>query len=200
LLFIRWDRHQTLEIQERLASEGLPTAPQNVPAGDGGRHLHAVAGSVVVDGPNRLKAGATADFVARQDGTQVSKAWSADPPDVLHVPAEATSRLTVTALKAGTATLTPQGGIGKQIVVTAPSRRPMGLLFVGDDWGHVVVAIVLASITAALGLAGALSGEAVATLLGALVGYVVARSQSGGVGGRRPPRTTGAGDAADGDD
>jgi hypothetical protein len=41
------------------------------------------------------------------------------------------------------------------------------------------VAIVIASTTAALGFAGAITGEAVATILGALVGYVVAKSQPG---------------------
>lgn len=81
---------------------------------------------------------------------------------MLRVPAEDTSRVAVTALKTGTVTLTPGDGSGNRLVVTAPPRHPPELPFVGDDWGHVVVAIVVASITAALGLAGALSGEAVA--------------------------------------
>src|SRR5262249_11978779 len=107
LLFIRWDRHQTLEVQEHLAADGLAPQPRDVPTGD----------------------------------------------DAAGARAEAT---------------------GKRLVVSAPGRPPLGLSFIGEGWGHVVVAIVLASITAALGLAGALSGEAVATLLGALVGYIAA--------------------------
>lgn len=50
---------------------------------------------------------------------------------------------------------------------------------IGEGWAPVVVAIVIASTTAALGFAGAITGEAVATILGALVGYVVAKSQPG---------------------
>jgi len=119
LLFIRWDRHQTLEVQQHLAADGLTSQSRDVSAGDDG-------------------AGARAEV-------------------------------------AGTAATS---GSGKRVVVTAPGRQPLGLAFIGEGWGHVVVAIVLASITAALGLAGALSGEAVATLLGALVGYVVAKAQS----------------------
>jgi len=126
--------------------------------------------------------------------------WTVQPAEILHVPAEATSHATITALKAGQVTLTAGGGTGKKVVVTAaPGPRPLqGLLFIGEGWGHVVVAIILASITAALGLAGAITGEAVATILGALVGYVVAKSQSGSAGPRSSAAKNGSGGADDG--
>ena len=59
------------------------------------------------------------------------------------------------------------------------SRQSERGIAIGDGWAPVVVAIVIASTTAALGFAGAITGEAVATILGALVGYVVAKSQPG---------------------
>lgn len=196
LAFIRWDRSQTLEVQERLAADSLGTQPQN-DAADGGAHgVVPPAGELIVDGPDRLLVGATADFVARRRDTraQAVARWTAAPPGMLRVPAEDTSRVAVTALKAGTVTLTPNDGTGKRLVVTTARRQTPELPFVGDDWGRVVVAIVLATITAALGLAGALSGEAVATLLGALVGYVVAR-QSSSVVGRSSVRKASPGNA-----
>jgi hypothetical protein len=52
------------------------------------------------------------------------------------------------------------------------------LPFIGAGWGSVVVAIAIAAVTGALGLAGAITGEAVATILGALAGYVVAKGQT----------------------
>jgi hypothetical protein len=58
-----------------------------------------------------------------------------------------------------------------------PSRRRSS--FIGEGWGPIVVAIVLASVTAALDFGGALTGEGTATILGALVGYVVAKGHSG---------------------
>jgi hypothetical protein len=192
--FIRWDRGQTLEVQERLAADSLGTQEQNaVP--------DVPAGQLIVDGPDRLLVGATADFVARQSDThdQVVARWTAAPPGMLRVPSEATSRVTVSALKAGTVTLTPDRGTGKRLIVATPRRHPPELPFVGDDWGHVVVGIVVASITAALGLAGALSGEAVATILGALVGYVVAR-QTGSAVARSSARKADAGNANQPDD
>jgi hypothetical protein len=42
----------------------------------------------------------------------------------------------------------------------------------------VVVAIVIATITAALGLVGAITGQTVAVVLGGLIGFVLAKSQS----------------------
>ena len=196
LVFIRWDRSQTLEVQERLAADGLETQPQNDAVDGGAMGGVAPTGQLIVDGPDRLLVGATADFVARRRDTrgQAVAHWTAAPPGMLRVPAEDTSRVAVTALKAGTVTLTPNDGTGKRLVVTTARRQTPELPFVGDDWGRVVVAIVLATITAALGLAGALSGEAVATLLGALVGYVVAR-QSGSVAGRSSIRKASAGNA-----
>jgi hypothetical protein len=58
-----------------------------------------------------------------------------------------------------------------------PTRRLPS--FTGEGWGPIVVAIVIASVTAALDFGGALTGEGTATILGALVGYVVAKGHSG---------------------
>ena len=51
-----------------------------------------------------------------------------------------------------------------------------------------MVAIAIMSVTAALGLAGALTGEAVATILGGLVGYVVAEPIGAGLAQVGQPR------------
>ena len=211
LLFIRRDRSQTLRIQQALAAKGVATQPENVPdapaaeapAGAGAAELRAAAAGqapVVITGPDHLQAGASAHYVSRRAGGEVVVPWTVQPAEILHVPAEATSHATITALKAGQVTLTAGGGTGKKVVVTAaPGPRPLqGLLFIGEGWGHVVVAIILASITAALGLAGAITGEAVATILGALVGYVVAKSQSGSAGPRSSAAKNGSGGADDG--
>jgi hypothetical protein len=49
----------------------------------------------------------------------------------------------------------------------------------GEGWGPIVVAIIIASVTTALDFGGALTGEGTATILGALVGYVVAKGHPG---------------------
>jgi hypothetical protein len=58
-----------------------------------------------------------------------------------------------------------------------PPRRRASLT--SEGWGPIVVAIVIASVTTALDFGGALTGEGTATILGALVGYVVAKGHSG---------------------
>ncbi len=52
------------------------------------------------------------------------------------------------------------------------------LPYIGAGWGSIVVGLAIASVTGALGLKGTISAEAVATILGALVGYVVAKGQA----------------------
>jgi hypothetical protein len=52
-----------------------------------------------------------------------------------------------------------------------PSNR-VHIPFVGANWGSLVLAVVLLVVVALLGLEEVLSGEAVATILGALAGYI----------------------------
>ena len=181
LAFVRKDRDQTLQVQVQLAERDTPLRPVQVPAG---ATPAADPGAVTVEGPEYLHAGTTSDFTAQlAGGDQVAARWSAEPAGIVSVPAEVTSRASVVALKPGLATLSavpPEADRGsKRLVVSPASRRDaQGLLFVGGGWGHVVVAIVIATITAALGLVGAITGQTVAVVLGGLIGFVVAKSQS----------------------
>lgn len=191
LIFVRRDRKQALDVQQQLVVSGVPVQPQQVQAGAaGGAPPVAVVApaapgpnQIVIEGPDHLRVGQTVDFIARQQGNQTVVPWVAQPADILRLPAETTSRASITMLKAGQVTLFagaagPDRGVRQLLVSPASSATAQGLLFIGAGWGTVVVAIVIASVTTALGLSGALAGEAVATILGGLVGYVVAKSQS----------------------
>lgn len=190
LIFVRRDRKQALQVQQQLVTSGIPVQPQQVQAGGvgaaGGAGAAPVAppgpNQITIEGPDNLRVGQTVDFIARQQGNQAVAPWTAQPTDILRLPAEPTSRASITALKAGQVTLfagaPPDRGVKQLLVSPARTAAPQGLLFIGAGWGTVVVAIAIISVTAALGLAGALTGEAVATILGGLVGYVVAKSQS----------------------
>jgi hypothetical protein len=62
---------------------------------------------------------------------------------------------------------------------------------VGQGYGSVVIAVVVLTVVAWLGLAQVLNGQAVATVLGGLVGYVFGANIPGrdnpGGGGGNPP-------------
>jgi hypothetical protein len=190
LFFVRRDRKQTLQVQQQLVTSGVPVQPQQVQAGAAGGVAPAALAApqppgpnqITIEGPDSLRVGQAVDFIARQQGNQAVAPWTAQPADILRLPAETTSRASITALKAGQVTLfagaPPDRGVKQLLVSPASSAAPQGLPFIGAGWGTVVVAIAIMSVTAALGLAGALTGEAVATILGGLVGYVVAKSQS----------------------
>lgn len=59
-----------------------------------------------------------------------------------------------------------------QVVAIEPVMNAVEVPFVGRGYGSMAMAIVLVAAVIILGLAGTLSGEGVATLLGGLLGYI----------------------------
>jgi hypothetical protein len=106
---------------------------------------------------------------------------SPNPADHVQPVRDRSSKLLLTAKQAGKLTLTATGGDPvatsdpKAITVVEPSRARVGLPFVGVGWGSVVVAILILTVTGALGLAGKLGGQSFTTIIVALVGYVVVK-------------------------
>jgi outer membrane lipoprotein SlyB len=181
--FVLLDRRKTLEEYARLSRGGAEVQPTDVPAqAPLEEGVAEAARPVAIAGPNTVVVGAPADFIAQRDGAQVVATWTADPATITGPLGPATSRVSLTAAQAGSFTLTATAdGVAsapKQVTaVPAPPSRQV-LPFIGAGWGSVVVAIAIAAVTGALGLAGAITGEAVATILGALAGYVVAKGQT----------------------
>lgn len=209
LFFVARDRDRTLGVYEKLVRSGAAVEVVNVPAQAGEPAVARSAAEadvsappeVMIDGPSTIVVGASSEYVARLDGVQVVATWTASPSTAIEPPTEATSRLPVTARQSGPFTLTAAapGATAGTMRVTAATPAPtrtQSLPFLGAGWGSVVVAVIIASVTAALGLAGQLGGEAVATILGALVGYVVAKGQTESAA--RAPSSPGAGDATGG--
>jgi hypothetical protein len=159
-----------------------------------------------IEGPGEVVVGTAAAFIAKVGDNEAIATWTVDPPAAAELPAGDTNRLLLVARQPGPFKLTAKvGGEAsepKQVNARPASAKASVLPFLGAGWGGVVVGIVIASITAALGFAHALSTDAVATILGALVGYVVAKSQgepgpggssgAGGAGGSGGTQSTGA--------
>jgi len=74
-----------------------------------------------------------------------------------------------------------------QVAAVAPQLDGVELPFVGRGYGSVAMAIILVAAVIILGMAGVLSGEGVATLLGGLLGYIfgVAVPPAGSAAGKK---------------
>lgn len=169
-------------------------------------HSRAV-GQLEVSGPLIVAVGIESEaFEVRSGGNLVTEAdWSVEPPDAATwkiAGTVGTGRITITAARAGALTLTAsdksQAGGGQssapfQVVAVPPSGKQVDLPFVGQDFGTVLIAIILVAAVIVLAIGGILGAEAVATFFGGLLGYIfgVARRDEGsganGDNGASPP-------------
>ena len=101
--------------------------------------------------------------------------WSIAPPEAAVVMPSKTATARVVPAKAGAFKLTATvgGGTGAlDIAALESSTSNFKLPFIGAGVGSFYVAIMILILAAVLGILGILSGEAVATLIGALAGYI----------------------------
>lgn len=168
----------------------------------GGADRAAPAGEP--DGPDEVTVGTAADYtVAAPGATQI--AWSVAPTGASVAPATGSSTQ-LTATTAGTYTLTVSvDGTSKEKTVEAVAAGTSGqgqdpgtkVPFPGEGYGSVIIAIVLLAFATVLGLVDILDGSALATLFGAVAGYIFfkagAATQGGGSETGRTPPTGGSG-------
>ena len=177
LLFVFWDRERTGERLEKLVAAGRNVEPVPVPA-----QIALEAEAITLLGPSNITVGMRASYRAQRNSQEVAVTWSASDEDVQkQLPANTASSVEFTPRRPGTFTLRASDGSNAS-ELTVKSAEVVGvaqqLPYIGVGWGSIVVGLAIASVTGALGLKGTISGEAVATILGALVGYVVAKGQA----------------------
>jgi hypothetical protein len=117
----------------------------------------------------RPKNGSTVKVIATVAGAFTIAAEVSQPSEVdLSPEVRATLRPEVAA------GLKPAASVRGEVQVAAISQdvRPIELPFIGRGYGSIAMAIILVAAVIILGMAGVLSGEGVATLLGGLLGYI----------------------------
>ena len=151
--------------------------------------------SVTVDfaGPNIVPVGnASSAYTATVTAAgDVDVTWSVEPPTAAAVqPMKGLSVVVVAAVECAftlKATATPATGTpaskALQVAAVRANSADVTLPFVGQGYGSVAIAIVVLTVVAWLGLAQVLDGQAVATVLGGLVGYVFGTGVVGRTGG-----------------
>lgn len=133
-----------------------------------------------IDGPGVITVGVQSpEFSATIDNNAAEKAtWTVEPANMAIVIPATGAKVRVVAAMAGTFALSatatePKEGSAKvQVAAIAPQNMATELPFIGGGYGSIVIAIILLAAVIVLGLAAVLSGEAVATLLGGLLGYI----------------------------
>jgi hypothetical protein len=182
LIFVFFDRARSLSSMLRLAKGGITSLPVSTPAVSPGV---SEVDELAIVGPGTIVVGVPSSFVARKGDSLQKVAWAASEKKIQgQLPKELVDSIVIAATDAGTFELTastggdPPAKDSRRIAGVSPGATTLQRLpFIGGGWGSIVVALAIASVTGALGLEGTLSGEAVATIFGALVGYVVAKGQ-----------------------
>ena len=154
---------------------------------------------MAIDGPLVVVVGEPTEFRALgTGGAPIEVHWWIDREDAAMLEAAGRTKdvvgkaVQLTALKkttfelhAGKANGYSDGKVNLA-AIEAPVEKP-SLPFVGAGYGTLIIAVVILTIAGVLGLVGILSGEAVATLFGAIAGYIFVKAQQQGGDQSQPP-------------
>lgn len=135
-----------------------------------------------IEGPDAIPIGSpTTEFKAQgADGKPVSVTWSVDPANAALVNPETGQTTKVMAAVAGVFTLkatTGNNNWSKKVAAVAPQANQVELPFIGRGYASIAVTVLLLAIIIILGLSSVLPRDAIAPLLGTLVGYIFGVSQ-----------------------
>lgn len=164
----------------------VKSVPAFVPAGA----ALEVAGDAADGAVEQLEMRGTASTVVGQESSEFSvvrvadgapatdAVWSVDPATAAVVTPQQGAKVRIVAATPGVFTViagvsSPKLGSAQlQVAAVAAQDNAVQLPFVGEAYGSIAIAIILIAAIIILAMIGVLSGEGVATLLGALLGYI----------------------------
>jgi hypothetical protein len=162
------------------------------PVGSTGQGVTGAAAAV--DGPTTITVGTATTYKVSGSNVPASPAWTVDPADAASVNPATGAQVSVTAAKPGAfkLTATDPGNLIQvapiSIAALASNPQVTKLPFVGQGWGSIAIALVVADLAAVLGIAGILPGAVIATLYGTLLGYLFGAKAP--AGDSTPPAAT----------
>ena len=205
VLFAQNRYFQTVEVLGRLGRDSTPS-PSLATATSGTDPAGAFGAGepkLEVTGPATVAVAKASEYTAKLDGQPATEAtWTINPPAMAKVEPGKGASVKVTPAKAGAFKVTASVGTRTATLdatAQAPAVAGTVLPFIGGGWGSIIVSILVATIVAVLGLARVLDGQAIASLYGALVGYLFGvRTPASGGGGGAGGGGAGAGSGAGG--
>lgn len=174
------DRYWAHESLRSLASSGLSATSTSTPAGTTSVALDvSTPSNLAVTGPTVTTIDDPVEVKATTAGAPSAVGWSVTPADgVSGLPGAAADTATITFTKAGMYEVQAASGsdvVKHTIVVLPRATGETEVPFLGAGWGAVTIGLTVAVLTAVLGLSGVVTSETVATVLGALVTFVVVK-------------------------
>ncbi len=188
LWYTGWKQTEFYELaKERLklggggsfSGETVSMAAPTAPAAPGA----LAAPAPVITGPASVILGLKSpEFKVEVGGTQPASGvtWSVTPADAAAVLPSTSGATQIVAAKAGALTVsaTVNGQTVSLQVAALPDTPPkMKIPFVGGGLGSFYVAIMILALAGTLGILGVLTGEGVATIIGAIAGYIFGRGK-----------------------
>lgn len=140
----------------------------------------------MITGPSITTVGVPARFKAEQNDNPVEVTWTVPPDAATIEPESPTSAVFVTPSKQVDFTLqVKKDDVSREMSIRAlyPPAEQSSLPFVGEGYGTILLALAILTLATVLALMGKFSTDALATLFGALGGYIFYRAAGGAGGG-----------------
>ncbi len=181
LIYVWWMQARFYSLTQDQANKGSKVSFESVPLS--ARVLESLqatdAPPPILEGPVLLTVGeASTDFtvkVAGQDPT-TEVSWSILPADAAVALPSVKGKNQIIAAKPGAfQVVVSVGGQSATLDVAAVAAAPAAELkipFIGEGFASFYIALVILILVATLGILDILTGEAIATIMGALAGYI----------------------------
>ena len=188
IIFILLAQNRYFRAVEYLARRGMTSSPGQTQATISGGTDSGLAPppEITITGPKFLIVGEPSEYAAKAGDDPAPVTWSVQGMDEAKIdPATASASVKVTPSESGPFAIVATTDDGRRAMLPVMAEKPViaatVLGYVGAGWGSIVVAIIVAAIVGALGIATVLDGQAIAGLYGALIGYLFGvQLQSGG--------------------
>jgi hypothetical protein len=183
LLFLFWDRSRSFKALQNAGETGSTTIDDQGALAGAAFVTRTTSGTVPIVGTTTLPVNTPTTYLVKPSEGTDSPQWSIQGDATLG--SQTGSKTQVTAKGAGAIILSVLvGSDSGELEITATSApKSSAIPFLGQGYGSVVIALSVASVTAALGLTNIINGQAVAGILGSLVTYSVVRGTSAASGG-----------------
>jgi hypothetical protein len=190
IFFDRWRGSYQVLAQAFLQKTGTLPVVEFPPEDTGARGTDqapdASQDQLVIKGPASVIVGDPVVYAASTGDDKT--AWAIDPAGAATLVPASGAQTTLTALRAGSLTLTATigGGAPTTAKLTAVAKPSGGVPVLGTGFAGTIAAIVAFALAAALVVFGDLTGEAFIAFLGPVVGYFFAHGRNGSGGDSNP--------------
>jgi hypothetical protein len=182
LIFLFRDRTRSFKALQGAGLKGSTSIDDQGAFAAASLTARTASGTIPISGSVTLPLDTPTTYLVKQDTGKDTPQWAIQGDATLG--SQTGTKTQVTAKGAGAIILSVQVGTeyGELEITATAAPKASTIPFLGQGYGSVVIALSVASVTAALGLTNIINGQAVAGILGSLVTYSVVRGANAGGG------------------